>query len=176
MEKREIIVMGLGNKLLGDDGIGAHLIDDLQKEVDLEGISYQTSLNGSLEIIEMLIDYKMAFILDGIRTEDGIPGDIYFMDAVDFMETLHLSNVHDMDFPTALKLAEKMNYRMPEKIRIIGIEVMEDKIFNESLTPSLREKYADILQLVINSIKSELRCQRDEKFRYRTLIDDSYYN
>jgi len=156
MEQRKIIVIGLGNKVLGDDGIGTHLISDLQRELNLDGISYQTSVNGSMEIIELLNEYQRAFIIDGIRTAEGKPGDIYFMDSNNFLETLHISNPHDMDFLTSLKLAEKLNFKIPEKISIIAVEVMEDKVFNESLTPSLLEKYPDILQLTINSIKSDL--------------------
>lgn len=156
MRQRKITVIGLGNKVLGDDGIGAHLISDLQRVLNLDGISYQISVNGGLEIIELLNEYQKAFIIDGIRTAEGNPGDIYFMDSNDFLETLHISNFHDVDFITALKLAEKIDFRIPEKISIIAVEINEDKVFNESLTPSLQEKYPDILQLTINSIKSEL--------------------
>ena len=156
MKQGKIIVVGLGNKVLGDDGIGAYLITDLQRELNLDSLSFQISVNGGMEIIDLLNNYQKAFILDGIRTAEGNPGDIYIMDSDDYMETLHISNVHDVDFKTALKLAEKINLRMPEKITIIAVEVMEDKVFNEFLTPSLMEKYSGILQLTINSIKSGL--------------------
>lgn len=156
MERKKTIVLGLGNKVLGDDGVAIHLISDMQKEIIREDVSFQTSALGGLEIIDFLKGYKRAVILDGIRTLNGKPGDLYFMDSNDFLETLHLSNIHDADFQTTLQVSNKLGVQMPEKISIIAIEIEEDRAFSESLTPVLRKKYNDILQLSIDSVNSVL--------------------
>lgn len=155
MKEKSVIVVGLGNKVLGDDGIGVRLTNDLEMMMKPDEITFLTSENGGLEMIDLLRDHHKAFIIDGIRTPDGNPGDIYFMDSRDFMETLHISSWHDVDFRTALKLAGKIDMRMPEKISIIAVEIMEDRVFSETLTEPLREKYDDILQLTLNSIRAE---------------------
>lgn len=155
MKRENIIVVGLGNKVLGDDGIGVHLANDLEMKIGSDEITFMTSENGGLEMIDLLKDHHKAFIIDGIRTPDGNPGDIYFMDSKDFMETLHISSSHDVDFRTALKLAGKIDLKMPDKISIIAVEVLEEKVFSEVLTEPLRVKYNDILQLTMNSICSE---------------------
>jgi hydrogenase maturation protease len=142
--------------MLGDDGIGVRLVEDIRSRMAREEVTCMTSANGGLELLELLKDYQSAVIIDGMKNRDTLPGDIYFMDPEDYLETLHISNFHDADFRTALRLASRIGMRMPGRITIIGVGVEEDKVFSESLTTELEQKYKDILQLSLNAIEAEL--------------------
>jgi hydrogenase maturation protease len=156
MERNKTIVLGLGNSVLGDDGVAVHLVADIQKELHCEDISFRTSELGGLEIMDILRDYKKAVIIDGTKTPAGQPGDVYLMHPDNYRETLHLSNIHDVDFSTALQLSMKLGMPLPEQILIIAIEIEEDKVFSEDLTPVLRKRYGNILQIAMNSVKAEI--------------------
>lgn len=154
--ENKIIVIGLGSQILGDDGIGTKLAKDLEKELAELHLTFKDAYCGGMEFIDLLKGFDLAFIIDGIKTGEGSPGDVYFMSASDHLDTLHLSSFHDMDFDTALQYAQSLGLPMPEKINIIGIEIKEDMVFSERLSRPLARKYRDLATLIKNLIFSEI--------------------
>ena len=64
----KILVLGIGNEILKDDGIGPRLVMDLQHHFP-EEIRFNTSSLGGLEILEMIREYDTVFIIDAIKTK-----------------------------------------------------------------------------------------------------------
>jgi len=156
MDEGKILILGIGNDILKDDGIGPRLVKDLQKKTFPEGICFKTSSMGGLEILELIRDYHTVLILDAIKTKEGEPGDVYYFNPEDFHETMHLSNLHDVNFITALELAKKIKLSIPETIHIVAVEILEDLEFGRSLSPQLEEKYPAILEEVYDHLNSKL--------------------
>jgi hydrogenase maturation protease len=146
------LVLGIGNDILTDDGIGPKIVNDLKTLERSPELIFETTTLGGLEILEIIKDYKKVIIIDAIRTIDGNPGEIFFFTPDDFKETLHLSNLHDINFLTALELGKKLGIPLPEEIHIIAIEIVEDQVFGTSFTPAIEEKYHIIMQSVKKQI------------------------
>jgi len=146
--KNKVLVLGIGNDILSDDGIGPRIVRQLEKENFPSLIAFVTATVGGLEILEMITGYHEVIFIDAIKTRDGIPGTIYHLTPENFKETLHLTNLHDINFINAIKLGKTLEMEMPEKIRIIAIEIVEDMEFSEHFTPQLQEKYPEILKEV----------------------------
>jgi hydrogenase maturation protease len=142
------LILGLGNDILTDDGIGPQLINDLVQVIKDDDVHYDTACCGGLQIMEYLKGYKKVILIDAIRTKDGNPGDVYYFIPSDFQETLHLSNLHDVHFLTALKFGNNLNLDLPVDLHIIAIEILEDKEFSEEFTQPLKERYTEILKEV----------------------------
>jgi Ni,Fe-hydrogenase maturation factor len=85
-----------------------------------------------------------------------MPGDVYYFNPADFHETMHLSNLHDVNFITAIELAKKIKLSIPETIHIIAVEIVEDLEFGRSLSPELEEKYPEIMERVHEYLYSKL--------------------
>jgi hydrogenase maturation protease len=150
---KKILVLGIGNDILTDDGIGPKLLTDLQKENFSENIDFKKLFLGGLEIIELIQGYEQVIFIDAVITANGVPGTVYHYTPDDFNETLHLSNLHDANFLTALELGRKMNMKIPSRIDIIAIEILEDRVFSDRFTPEIEKKYPDILKAVTNLIR-----------------------
>lgn len=150
---KKILVLGIGNEILKDDGIGPKLVKELQKKNPNPDIQYETAFMGGLDILEHTQGYNTVIFIDAIKTKDGIPGTVYQFTPDDFKETLHLSNLHDTSFLTALDLGKKMKMKIPKEIHIIAIEIIEDTVFGNSFTPQIQEKYPEILYSVKNLLK-----------------------
>jgi hydrogenase maturation protease len=145
---KNVLILGIGNDILTDDGIGPRLVQDLQNENFPDGIHFQNAFVGGLEILELIQGYKMVIFIDAIITRDGIPGTVYQFRPEDFRETLHLSNLHDANFITAMHLGKKLNMLLPDKIHIIAVEIVEDRVFSDQFSPEIREKYPTLLESV----------------------------
>ncbi|MCX6251141.1 MAG: hydrogenase maturation protease [Bacteroidetes bacterium] len=159
--ENQILIMGIGNEHLTDDGIGPKLVGDLQRKSYPIPLKFQTAFLGGLEIVEMIDGYKKVIFIDAIRTKDGIPGSIYHFSPSDFKETLHLSNLHDASFLLALQLGKKIGVKIPEDIDIIAIEIIEDLYFSTSLTRELEDKYPQILEDVDKLLTELIACKSE---------------
>ncbi|HNW99669.1 MAG TPA: hydrogenase maturation protease [Bacteroidales bacterium] len=156
-EENKILILGMGNDILTDDGIGIKITKFLEKNFPFPNIVYDTLSLGGLEIIEYIREFKMVIIIDAIKTLNGIPGTVYQFIPDDFKETTHLSNIHDVSFLTSLKLAKELDITTPENIHIIAVEIIEDMIFSDEFTPLLQEKYPEILKEVTEMVEGLLK-------------------
>lgn len=147
------LILGVGNDILMDDGIGPKLVKELEQRDPLEGVDYQTISLGGLDILESIRGYGTVVFIDAIKTKEGVPGSVYRFTTGDFQETLHLSNLHDISFLTAIELGRHMEMEIPENIHIFAIEIVEDMEFGESFTPEIEARYADIYDTVSRDIR-----------------------
>jgi hydrogenase maturation protease len=147
------LIIGIGNEILGDDGIGPRIVHDLSQIIHEKGFFFNTACAGGLEIIEHITGFDRVIFIDAIHTSDGTPGEVYYFVPSDFRDTSNLSNLHDISFHTALELAAKLNMNLTDDLHIIAIEIKEDTVFSDRLTESLNEKYPVILNEVISKVK-----------------------
>ena len=145
---KNILLLGIGNDILSDDGIGIKLVNHLESHLISEKIDFLTAVIGGMELIELLNGYEQAIIIDAIRTGEGAPGTVYHMKPANFKETLHMSSFHDMSFLTALQFAKKMKIQIPERIDIIAIEIVEDLLFSNEFSPAIQKHYHRIKEEV----------------------------
>jgi hydrogenase maturation protease len=147
-ENLKILILGLGSDILMDDGIGVKIVNDLKSKSDKPNLIYKTSILGGWDLLEEIKGFDALCIIDGIKTKNGIPGDIFRFSLANFRETLHLSNVHDSDFKETLILGNKIGLKLPRIIRIIAVEIEEDTIFGSKLTSKLEENYEQIVEAI----------------------------
>jgi len=153
MTKKNTLILGLGNDILTDDGIGPRITHDLAQMINDPDVQFDIACCGGLEIMEHIKGYKKVVFIDAIRTIDGKPGDVYYFNPSDFRETSNLSNLHDVSFLTALKLGNTLNLGLPADLHIIAVEIIEDMEFSEEFTPPLKEKYPGILEEVCAEVR-----------------------
>lgn len=153
----KIVVVGFGNEILSDDGIGVKIIKELQKEELFSSIDFDFGWLGGIEILDFIENYDTAVLIDAIRTKDGSPGDVYHFTPGDFLETLHLSNFHETSFNITLEMGRKLGLKIPENIHIIAVEIVEDLVFNKSFTPQVEKKYPEILNYTRRFLSSLIK-------------------
>jgi hydrogenase maturation protease len=153
MLNRKTLILGLGNEILSDDGIGPRLVKSLSQKIDNPDIIFRSASCGGLELMEYIRGYEKAVLIDAIRTSTGKPGTVYSFCPSDFIETSNLSNLHDINFLTALHIGNILELDLPSELNIIAVEIIEDLEFSEKLTPVMEQKYPQILEEVFTIIK-----------------------
>jgi hydrogenase maturation protease len=153
MQLRKTLIIGIGNEILSDDGIGPRLVKSLSEIIDDPNVNFTTACCGGLEIMEYIRDYEKAILIDAIHTQNRKPGNVYYFTPPDFRETSNLSNLHDVNFVTALHLGKILDLNLPDDLHVIAVEISEDREFSEKLTPLLEKRYPEILAEVSALIK-----------------------
>ena len=148
------MILGVGNDILMDDGIGPRVVKTLEAKHPLPGMEYHTTTLGGLDILEFINGYDWVVFIDAIKTKGGVPGAVYEFTTEDFKETLHLTNIHDISFLTAIELGKQLSLSVPEYMHIFAIEIIEDLVFGEEFTPPLRERFDQIIEEIHEKVQS----------------------
>ena len=119
--EKKILVCGIGNILLQDEGVGVHVVRELKR----------SSLPPSVELIEagtMLLDFlfqmqeaRQVILIDAMKA-DGPPGSIYLLDGQQLIEAQadHPLSLHQVDAVQVLRIMALE--KDPPPCQVIGIE------------------------------------------------------
>ncbi|NIM11313.1 MAG: hydrogenase maturation protease [Candidatus Aminicenantes bacterium] len=148
------LILGLGNDILMDDGVGPRVVRKLEEKYPLPGTEYRTASLGGMDIVELISGYEWVVFIDAIKTKNGIPGTVYEFTTADFKETLHLTTIHDISFLSAIQLEKQLGLHIPKDIHVFAIEIIEDQVFGENFSPPLQERFDQIVEEIHTKIQS----------------------
>lgn len=150
-----ILVLGVGNVIMGDDGLGIHVArmvrDRLRHraDVDVKEVSV-----GGLKMVEEILGYDQVVIVDSYASNDAVPGRIREFAPEQFEDTLHVSSPHGTNFAMALQLYRNLEPdRIPRKMRIITADIDPNLTFGESMSEAVREAASKLAQSIVREIE-----------------------
>jgi len=148
------LILGIGNPILGDDGVGFHVAKELERLIKDDTMDIGDASTGGLNLLDIIMGYEKVVIIDAIKTEGGEPGEIYRLRPEDFSKSVHLAtSMHDLNFPTVIEIGNKlMPEEMPREIVIFAIEVEEIEKFTEEMTTKVKEAVPKVVNLVLGEI------------------------
>lgn len=148
-------MVGVGNPILSDDGVGIHIARIL-KEMDIPGTDVEELPASGLELLDMVLDYDKVVIIDAIVTDGGVPGELHLMEESDFERTVHGASPHGINIATALALGRKVaGDRMPKEIRFMAIEAADIVNVSEELTPAVAAAVPSIVERIVAVLTDE---------------------
>lgn len=145
----KIVVIGVGNLLMKDEGIGIHVVKALQ-ELDLPPDVTLIDGGTSPDLIAYTRAGDKMIIVDAARA-GGEPGAVYRFLPEDLLEERGvLTSAHEMGVEANLRLMSLSGNR-PRETVIIGIEPGEID-WGIELSPTLRDRVPDIIRVVLREI------------------------
>ena len=115
------IVLGVGNLILRDDGVGIHVANEVKKRIQNPNITVDEAITGGMNLLDLLLGYDKAIIIDAVKSDDGTHGEVRRIPIGDF-NTMHSCNPHDVSLIEAIDMAKKLGEkRIPQEIVIIGV-------------------------------------------------------
>jgi hydrogenase maturation protease len=153
--KTKTLILGLGNALLCDDGVGIYVAGELKNRVDRPEVTVMETGVAGLSLLDLMVGYDKAIIIDAIQTTDGKAGQIYRLDPKVFDTALHTASAHGIDFPTALEFGRKLGLHLPQQIIIFAVEVSDVNTFSEECTPEVQKAIPRCVRMVLQELKSQ---------------------
>ena len=156
------IIIGLGNPILTDDGIGVMVARELEKEKNLQSpisnLHITEASVGGLRLMEMMIGYDRAILVDAISNGRNHPGQMHRMTLDDLRTispTQHSASAHDTTLVTALDAGHAMGLHLPKEVVIFAIEVENVSEFGEEPTTAVSAAIPRVVTAVINECRSQ---------------------
>jgi hydrogenase maturation protease len=149
------LVLGIGNEIRGDDGVGIHvarrvaalLPAELAPRVDVDEAS-----TGGFDLVDYLRGYERVVVADAIKTEGGEPGKVYRFSAAALEPTAHLGHSHGVNLASALAVLRELKLGAPREVTVVAVEAEWLYEFKEGLSPrvaaAVEEAAAAVLEIL----------------------------
>ena len=146
------LVLGLGNSILSDDGVGIKVAQRLSEKLRDPQVTVTESSLAGISVLDFVVGYDQVIIIDAIQTKEGNVGQIYRMGPEDFSFAKHLSSPHQINLVTALELGKMLNLAMPQKITIFAVEAKDITTFGEKCTPEVERAIPEVAEMVLEEL------------------------
>ena len=147
------VIIGLGNPMLSDDGAGAAAARLLNKKLgDCKGITVKEVYAGGFRLMDALVGFERAFIIDAMRTGEHEAGYIRRFSMGDAPATRNLACSHDAGLDVALDTGRVLGLELPHEITIWGIEAVDVETFGESLAPEILASVEKVVAHMIEEL------------------------
>ena len=151
------IVLGVGNQILGDDGVGVHVANELKERIRHPNIAIDEAITGGMNLLDLILGYDKAIIIDAVKTETGKNGEVKRIPLHEF-STMHSCNPHDVSLVEAIEMAKKMGeMRIPKEIIVIGVMMKQIPCeFKETLSRNIAMAVPKAVEMTLHEIKKDM--------------------
>jgi hydrogenase maturation protease len=150
-----VVVLGVGNLLLGDEGVGVHVAGELMT-IDLPPhVEVVEAGTMPVEGLGAVDDVAKVVIVDAVRAH-GPAGAVYRLPASTMTGVTGAMSLHEMTLADALAYWTVAGLDA-ERIVIIGVQPHSVQWGTE-----LSEAVRDALPTIINAVVAEVTCERTE--------------
>ena len=155
------LVVGLGNPILGDDGIGWKVAEEVRNHLTsapallLKGEGSKVNVEflslGGISLMEHLIGYERAILVDAVTSDREIGSVIVSnLNHMPAYSAFHITSAHDTSLQNALKLGKSMGAKLPKEVIVVGIATDHVYDFSESLSPPVASAVPKATKIVID--------------------------
>ncbi|MCI5968292.1 HyaD/HybD family hydrogenase maturation endopeptidase [Helicobacter sp.] len=175
----KILILGIGNILFGDEGIGVHLSNLLKLNYKFSGEHSVDIVDGGTmaqHLIPLISQYDSVLIMDSIDANDAKVGDVYFFDFNAIPNAITWAgSAHEVEILQTLKMIEMLGDLPPTKILgikpfIIGesttFDLTQEVLQGAKLMESQAIKYLESLNVIVER-KGNQDLQEIAKFSYK---------
>jgi len=138
-----ILVIGLGNPILGDDGVGWVVAKKVEENLGKShpDTKIECFALAGISLMEQMIGFERVILIDSLNTGNHPQGQVVTFTLADLADLTygHSASAHDLSLKNALVLGRSMKASLPDdkNVHIVAIEAQHVYEFGETLTPSI---------------------------------------
>jgi hydrogenase maturation protease len=160
------LIIGLGNPILGDDGVGwvvaekvqAALSDPQSSIPDAQSVEVDCASLGGLSLMERLTGAERVILVDAIFTGKQPVGTVsrFLLDELPDLSAGHSASAHDTSLRNALQVGRDMQVPLPDDKNVIIVTIEAEAVydFSQELSPAVAAAVPLALQQVLTLLKS----------------------
>jgi hydrogenase maturation protease len=159
------VVVGLGNPLLSDDGVGVLAARLLAERLAGAPVSVVESAWGGMRFLDLLAGFDRAIVIDAIQWRRGPAGTVYRLTPDEAVPTVRAVSFHDISLGTALALGGRLGIPLPAEIVFLAVEAGDILTVSEACSPEVAAALPEVVRQVEAQLAAwgdlpEVRCTR----------------
>ncbi len=143
------LVIGLGNPILGDDGVGWVVAEQVRSALlnpqstiyNPQSVEVDCASLGGLSLMERLTDAERVILVDAIFTGTQPVGTVcrFKLEELPDLSAGHSASAHDTSLRNALQVGRDMHVPLPEDENVIIVTVEAEAVydFSQELSPAV---------------------------------------
>ncbi len=149
---RKILILGVGNLLLKDDGFGVHLVNALKENDFPENVTLLEAGTVSHQLIPLLHEIDHLIVIDVVEAGDT-PGSLFRFTPDDMkFKTEQQVSLHQISLIDVLQMAE-LTGRKPKTV-IIGVQPKDTTSWSLELSDELKTVIPRVKDLVFKELQA----------------------
>jgi hydrogenase maturation protease len=154
----KILILGIGNILFGDEGIGPHLANLIDEKYEFSSNKHLVDIidGGTLaqRLIPVITEYDRVLIIDCVNVDDSNIGDVYAFDFDKVPDYITWNgSAHEVEMLQTLQMIEMMGDLPPVKVvGVVPYVIGEDSTF--TMTDEVVKASETMEKVIIDYLKS----------------------
>jgi hydrogenase maturation protease len=145
-----ILILGVGNILLGDEGVGVRVVEAMRDIKLPDNVELVDGGTGAFDLLDIVADRKKVIIIDAVRG-GGEPGAIYRFTPDDIEKQQQcLTSVHQVGLLNTLEMAKMAGYP-PQSVIVCGIEPKRMD-WGLELSPEVAAMVPRVIELIMSEL------------------------
>ncbi|MDR7484002.1 MAG: hydrogenase maturation protease [Armatimonadota bacterium] len=141
-----VLILGIGNDLLGDDAVGLRAADALGDA----NVAVQATARSGLALLDAVVGFKKVLLIDSQST--GLPpGAVCEFTLAPAL--VRSPSAHYVGYGEALSIAAAVGLELPDEIRVLAVERSPEVCFGDDLSEPVR----DVLPAVVDRARAIAR-------------------
>ncbi len=153
------LVIGLGNPLLGDDGVGWRVAEACAARLaGVPGVEVDCHAGGGLSLMERMVGFNRAIVIDAVNLGRAPAGTVSCFRLEELPESGagHLASAHETTLAHALQVGKMLGAQLPNDVIIVAIESPSVYEFSENLTLPVADAVPLAVRKVLDALSLDL--------------------
>lgn len=153
------LVLGIGNTILGDDGVGIRAAEELAGKIKDENIDVRGVSIDGLNLLELILGYDKLIVIDALLTEREKVGEIYrFIPENIYDPSRSAISPHHFNLATTIEIGKKLfPGMMPKDVIAFAVGTEEATVVTEKMTDSVEKSIPKVVNLVLDELSLSKR-------------------
>jgi hydrogenase maturation protease len=148
------LVLGIGNTLLGDDGVGIYAARELAEKISDENVTVMDTAIDGLNLLDFIRNYERLIVIDAILDERAETGTIFRL-TQDQIPPPSLSGAssHNLNLATTLNIGNRIfPGEIPGEVVVFAVASQNMDYVTEEMTANVKQALPQVVELVINEL------------------------
>lgn len=149
------LVLGIGNDILGDDGVGIHIVREVAKHISSGDVIVEETGAAGLSLLERIKGYERLIIADAILTDNTEVGKIHRLTLKDLAKTNDSITPHEAALRTTLEIGNSLfPGEMPRDVVVFAVQTHDVDHVTGKMSRPVKAAVPEVVRMILAEIKT----------------------
>jgi hydrogenase maturation protease len=147
------LVLGIGNDILGDDGVGIHIAREVARWVNDTDTEVKETGAAGLNLLELVKGYERLIIADAILTDNTVSGRIHRLTLEALDDTNRMVTPHGASLRATLEIGNRLfPGEMPGEVVLYTVQTTNPEYVTDEMTGAVGAAVPEAVRLIMDEI------------------------
>jgi hydrogenase maturation protease len=147
------LVLGIGNEILGDDGVGIHIAREVAKYLNAGDVTVEETGAAGLSLLERIKGYQRLIIADAILTDNTEAGKIHRLTLKDLAKINDSITPHEAALRTTLEIGNSLfPGEMPHDVVVFAVQTHNVDHVTGKMSRAVKAAVPEVVKMIMAEI------------------------